>query len=68
MGLGICQLDSNLRASAVVGIVGVGGLGMILQSAIDTFNWPEVSMVLLTILALVVFGEGVSSYLRKKIL
>jgi phosphonate transport system permease protein len=41
---------------------------MILQGAIDTFNWPEVSMVLLTILALVVFGEVVSSYLRRKIL
>jgi phosphonate transport system permease protein len=41
---------------------------MILQGAIDTFNWPEVAMVLLTILALVVVGEVVSSFLRKKVL
>ena len=64
----ILRWDINLRESTVLGLVGAGGIGMILQGAIDTFNWPEVSMVLLTILALVVFGEVVSSYLRKKIL
>ncbi|UWQ43418.1 phosphonate ABC transporter, permease protein PhnE [Leisingera aquaemixtae] len=64
----ILRWDINLRESTVLGLVGAGGIGMILQGAIDTFNWPEVSMVLLTILALVVFGEVVSTYLRKKIL
>ncbi|EBA15626.1 phosphonates ABC transporter permease protein [Roseobacter sp. SK209-2-6] len=64
----ILRWDINLRESTVLGLVGAGGIGMILQGAIDTFNWPEVSMVLVTILALVVFGEVVSSYLRKKIL
>jgi phosphonate transport system permease protein len=52
----------------VLGLVGAGGIGVILQGAIDTFNWPEVSMVLLTILALVILGEVVSSKLRSKIL
>ena len=64
----ILRWDINLRESTVLGLVGAGGIGMILQGAIDTFNWPEVAMVLLTILALVIFGELVSSYLRKKIL
>lgn len=68
IGLSIYQLDSNLRASAVLGLVGAGGIGIILQGAIDTFNWPEVSTVLLTILAFVILGEIVSMYLRKRIL
>lgn len=66
--IAILRWDINLRESTVLGLVGAGGIGMILQGAIDTFNWPEVSMVLITILALVVFGEVVSSYLRKKII
>ncbi|MEP2978295.1 MAG: phosphonate ABC transporter, permease protein PhnE [Lentilitoribacter sp.] len=66
--IAILRWDINLRESTVLGLVGAGGIGMILQGAIDTFNWPEVSMVLITILALVVFGEVVSSFLRKKII
>mgnify|MGYP003878462937 CR=1 FL=1 len=64
----ILRWDINLRESTVLGLVGAGGIGMILQGAIDTFNWPEVSMVLLTILALVIFGEVLSSFLRRRIL
>ncbi|MCA0962073.1 phosphonate ABC transporter, permease protein PhnE [Salipiger bermudensis] len=64
----ILRWDINLRESTVLGLVGAGGIGMILQGAIDTFNWPEVATVLLTILALVIFGEMVSSFLRRKIL
>lgn len=64
----ILRWDINLREFTVLGLVGAGGIGVILQGAIDTFNWPEVSMVLLTILALVIVGEVISSKLRAKIL
>jgi len=64
----ILRWDINLRESTVLGLVGAGGIGMILQGAIDTFNWQEVSTVLLAIIALVVAGEIVSSYLRRRIL
>lgn len=64
----ILRWDINLRESTVLGLVGAGGIGVILQGAIDTFNWQEVSMVLLAIIALVIAGEVVSSYLRRKIL
>ncbi|WP_420413895.1 phosphonate ABC transporter, permease protein PhnE [Roseibium sp.] len=66
--IAILRWDINLRESTVLGLVGAGGIGVILQGAIDTFNWPEVSMVLLTILALVILGEMISSKLRSKIL
>jgi phosphonate ABC transporter, permease protein PhnE len=47
----ILRWDINLRESTVLGLVGAGGIGIILQGAIDTFNWPEVSTILLAILA-----------------
>jgi phosphonate transport system permease protein len=66
--ISILRWDINLRESTVLGLVGAGGIGIILQGAIDTFQWTEVSMVLLTILALVIFGEVVSTFLRRRIL
>lgn len=64
----ILRWDINLRESTVLGLVGAGGIGIILQGAIDTFNWPEVATVLLAILALVILGEIVSALLRRRIL
>ncbi|MGB8624118.1 MAG: phosphonate ABC transporter, permease protein PhnE [Paracoccaceae bacterium] len=64
----ILRWDINLRESTVLGLVGAGGIGIILQSAIDTFNWPEAATVLLAILALVILGEIVSAILRRRIL
>ena len=52
----------------MLGRVGAGGIGISLQGAIDTFNWPEAATVLLAILALVVLGEIVSAFLRRRIL
>lgn len=66
--ISILRWDINLRESTVLGLVGAGGIGIILQGAIDTFQWQEVSMVLITILALVITGEVISSALRKKLL
>jgi len=64
----ILRWDINLRESTVLGLVGAGGIGIILQGAIDTFNWPEVATILLAIIALVVVGEVISAYLRRRIL
>ncbi|WP_048646997.1 phosphonate ABC transporter, permease protein PhnE [Nitratireductor soli] len=64
----ILRWDINLRESTVLGLVGAGGIGIILQSAIDTFNWQEAATVLLSILALVVLGEVVSAWLRKRVI
>jgi phosphonate transport system permease protein len=64
----ILRWDINLRESTVLGLVGAGGIGVILQGAIDTFNWREAATVLLAILALVVLGEIVAAWLRRRIL
>lgn len=57
----ILRWDINIRESTVLGLVGAGGIGVILQGAIDTFNWPEAATVLLAILVLVVIGEFVAA-------
>lgn len=64
----ILRWDINLRESTVLGLVGAGGIGIVLQGAIDTFNWPEVATILIAIIALVVLGEVVAAWLRKRVL
>lgn len=44
------------------------GIGIILQGAIDMFNWQEAATVLIAILALVIVGEFMFVWLRKKII
>jgi phosphonate transport system permease protein len=64
----ILRWDINLRESTVLGLVGAGGIGLMLQSAIDTFKWREAATILLAILALVIIGEIVSAWLRRRII
>ncbi|MFP4537393.1 MAG: phosphonate ABC transporter, permease protein PhnE [Dichotomicrobium sp.] len=64
----ILRWDINIRESTVLGLVGAGGIGLILQGAIDTFNWPEAATVLLAIFALVILGELVAAWLRRQII
>ncbi|MFC0327574.1 phosphonate ABC transporter, permease protein PhnE [Halomonas organivorans] len=64
----ILRWDINLRESTVLGLVGAGGIGVILQGAIDTLAWPTVATVLLAIVVLVVAGEAVAAWLRKRVL
>jgi phosphonate transport system permease protein len=64
----ILRWDINIRESTVLGLVGAGGIGLVLQGAIDTFNWQEAATILLAILALVIIGEFVSAWLRRQII
>ena len=64
----ILRWDVNIRESTVLGLVGAGGIGLLLQGAIDTFKWREVSLILIAILIVVVVGELVSGWLRDKVI
>lgn len=64
----ILRWDINIRESTVLGLVGAGGIGLILQGAIDTFAWQVAATVLIAILAVVIFGEIVSGWLRSRVM
>lgn len=64
----LLRWDINVRESAVLGLVGAGGIGMAMQSAIDLFQWQRVAVILVAIFAVVVVAEIVVTALRKRIL
>jgi len=60
--------DINVRESAVLGLVGAGGIGMALDTAMNLFQWNRVAMVLFAIFAVVVLAELLVTQIRKRIL
>jgi len=65
IGLSLYRLDINFRESAVIGIVGAGGIGATLNTAIDRYEYDSAGAILLIIIGLVMVAEYFSSYLRK---
>lgn len=65
VGFATYQLDSNLRNSTMVGIVGAGGIGGALFSAFQRFDYGFVFTILATIVAIIVVAEIGTNYVKK---
>lgn len=65
IGLSLYRLDINFRESAVIGIVGAGGIGATLNTAIDRYEYGSAGAILLIVIAIVMVAEYGSSYLRR---
>jgi phosphonate ABC transporter permease subunit PhnE len=60
--------DINVRESAVLGLVGGGGLGMALDTALSNLYWDQAGLVLIVIFAVVIVTEIVTAWIRAKII
>ena len=67
IGLGLYRLDINFRESAVVGIVGGGGIGATLNTAFDRYEFDSAAAILLVIIAIVMVAEYTSGFIRKRV-
>ena len=65
VGFSTYQLDSNLRNSTMVGIVGAGGVGGVLFSAFQRFDYDFVFTILVTIITIIVVGELLANSVKK---
>jgi phosphonate transport system permease protein len=65
IGLSCYRLDINFRESAVIGIVGAGGIGATLNTAIDRYEYDSAGAILILIIAVVMAAEYFSGYVRK---
>jgi len=65
IGLSFYRLDINFRESAVIGIVGAGGIGATLNTALARYEYDTAAAILLIIIGIVMIAEYLSSYVRK---
>ncbi|CAM2830145.1 phosphonate ABC transporter, permease protein PhnE [Vibrio rarus] len=67
IGLSMYRLDINFRESAVIGIVGAGGIGGTLNTAMDRYEYSSAAAILLIIIAIVMVCEYTSTIIRKQV-
>ena len=65
IGFATYQLDSNLRNSTMVGIVGAGGIGGTLFSAFQRFDYDFVCAILIALISLIMAGEIIAGGVRR---
>jgi phosphonate transport system permease protein len=65
IGLGLYRLDINFRESAMLGIVGGGGIGATLNTSFDRYEFNSAAAILLIIIGIVMLAEYGSGYLRQ---
>ncbi|MEI7805839.1 MAG: phosphonate ABC transporter, permease protein PhnE [Hyphomicrobiales bacterium] len=68
LGIAVFRWDINVRESAVLGLVGGGGLGMALDTALSNLYWDQAGLVLYVIFVVVIATEIGVSWLRGKII
>jgi phosphonate transport system permease protein len=66
-GITLYRVDENLRSSLVLGFVGAGGIGFQLLTAMNLFQYQEVSMLLVIVFVLVIVTERLSALLRARL-
>ena len=57
LGISLFRLDENIRSSLVLGFVGAGGIGFQLLTAMNLFDYPTVS-TLLVMTFIIVMGRA----------
>ncbi|ANE03992.1 phosphonate ABC transporter, permease protein PhnE [Corynebacterium crudilactis] len=60
-------LELNVRISAILGIVGAGGIGRLLDERRAFYAYADVSVIILEILIVVIVIELISNALRKRL-
>jgi len=67
IGLAIYRWDMNIRSASIIGIVGAGGIGQVLLTSFERFDYGFSMAIILSIVAIVITGELVSSTVRRRI-
>jgi phosphonate transport system permease protein len=67
IGLSLYRLDINFRESAVIGIVGAGGIGATLNTAFDRYEFDTAAAILILIIGIVMAAEYGSSWIRARV-
>lgn len=66
-GLLLYRFDVNVRSSLVLGLVGAGGIGLLINKAIKTFQFNEMLTYLIIILIVIVAVDLLSGWIRKRL-
>jgi len=67
VGLSMYRIDINFRESAILGLVGAGGIGATLNTAFDRYEYDTAAAILLIIIGIVMGLEYLSGVIRARV-
>ena len=67
IGIGLYRLDENVRSSLVLGFVGAGGIGFLILTSMNLFQYRQVATLLILTYILVMTVERLSALVRSRI-
>ncbi|MFC0678016.1 phosphonate ABC transporter, permease protein PhnE [Lysobacter korlensis] len=62
------RFEVNIRASAILGVVGAGGIGSLLSRVFDGRDWDRVGIALVVIIGVTMIVDQISASLRHRII
>lgn len=67
IGLSMYRIDINFRESAILGLVGAGGIGATLNTAFDRYEYDTAAAILILIIVIVMGLEYLSGIIRARV-
>lgn len=67
VGLLLYRFDVNVRSSLVLGLVGAGGIGFLINQSIQLFRFDEMLTHVLVVLVLIVAVDQLSALVRRRL-
>lgn len=67
IGLSMYRLDINFRESAILGLVGAGGIGATLNTAFDRYEYDTAAAIIIIIIVIVMIAEYTSGLIRERL-
>ncbi len=62
------RFEINIRAAAVLGVVGAGGIGAVLQNTVTYRRWDKVGMAIIVIIVITILIDFASGWVRTRII
>lgn len=62
------RFEVNIRASAILGVVGAGGIGSLLSRVFDVRDWDRIGIALAVIIVVTIIVDQISGAIRHRII
>jgi len=68
IGFWLYRFEINIRAGAVLGVVGAGGIGFLLDQTIKFGRFPQAGTAILVVVVVTIFVDAVSGSVRRRVI
>lgn len=62
------RFEVNIRASAILGTLGAGGIGRLLSQVFDRRDWERIGIALIVIVIVTVIVDQISAFIRHRVI